>query len=222
MPLALAGDVEVAAGRLADAIAAAAAALEPFATSPDAFIAGLDGDEAAVVTPVVLAVSGKRKRARRLAREVPGFGERFEGWLDGAPLEFEHGEEAHVDFDWGEALKRRPPPPDAEKVSPGELFRLARSGWRILRGDSSPVSKLPDRTGTWVGVHLDTRAGPVLERVREQQPLESMKGLYIAVVLDGTRVLVDGEEIGTLAEDHDDTLTVSGELIGDVLRVQIP
>src|SRR5262249_22003228 len=157
-----------------------------------------------------LAVSGKRKRARRLAREVPGFAERFEAWLDGAPLEFERGEDVHVDFDWSEALKRRPPP-DAEKVSPGELFRLGRSALRILRGDSS-ASKLPDRAGAWVDVELNARAGAVLDRVREQRPLESMKGLYIAVVLDGTRVLVDGEEIGTIARDHDDTLAVSGEL----------
>jgi hypothetical protein len=213
------GDAEKTAGRLADAIVAAAAPLEPLGASADAFIAALDREEAPVVAPAVLAVSGRRKRARRLAREVPGFGDRFEGWLDGAPLEPEHAEEIHVD--WREAFKRRPPQ-SSEKTTPGELFRLARSAWRILRDDSPPVSSVPGRTGTWVDVQLNDRAAAVLERIRAQHPLESAKGLYIAVVLDGTRVRVDGEEIGAVSGVHDATLAVSGELIGTALRVQLP
>jgi hypothetical protein len=209
------GDVEETAGRLADAIGAGSEALAPIGASAEAFIAALDPGEAPVVAPAVWAVTGQRKRARRLAREVPGFGERFEAWLDGAPLEFEHTEMPPV-----EPVERRVDP-SLVPTTPGELWRTARSAWRILRDGIPPVSDVPYDAGTWIDVELNDRAGPVLDRVRAQRPLESAKGLYIAVVLDGTRVLVDGKEIGTLAEAHDDTLTASGELIGHTLRVQV-
>jgi hypothetical protein len=184
----------------------------------DAFIAALEAgedsrDDAPVVVPVVLAATGRKREARERARLVSDdFADRLDRWMAGERPPPPPGSE--VAFDWGGALRaavekareRQADPPEERARRPqaswGDVFRTGRSLVRILRGESTSTVHA-DRDREWQPVELDPAAQPVLEHARTHSDLAVLVGAFVEARLEpGTpgrlRVLVDGQEVGTV------------------------
>jgi hypothetical protein len=214
-----AGDIDTAVAHFVREIEKAAQRMGRYA-DVDTFIAALEAeedsrDDAPVVVPVVLAVTGRKREARERARRVPGdFADRLDRWMagerppppPGSEDTFSRGDVLRTGLQKARERQAESPQERAERpqASWGDVFRTGRTLVRTLRGEIPPSTVVPDRDREWRPVELDPAAQPLLEHARTHGPLPVLVGTFVeARVEPGTpgrlRVLVDGQEVGTVA-----------------------
>jgi len=195
--------------------------------SVDAFVEQLAGDpetseSAPMTVPVVLAVTGRTREARELARWVPGeFADRLERWLAGERPPVPPGPQDA--FSWTEALgaairKARAVTPEERAQRPQASWHdVWRTGGTLVHALHGELPPFPDRERAWHEVELDASAAPVLEAARASSSTVIFVDAYIQARLEtgaqAARVLIDGVDVGSLSVPvHTSSTTVPGRL----------